>query len=154
MSYRMWLYAALMAIGCTLMLWGCAASAARDYPDIPSRYFRAPPASYSPPIDHPGSNDLEGKTVRRIVFVGLKQLDSAAVKTLMETQEGKAFRREKIERDIKTLIDKDAFVFIPWVKAELTPDGKGVVVTLDASDSESIRGPVIRFDPPLNVRKR
>ena len=84
-----------------------------------------------------GGQELEGKPVVRIKLVGLKDLDPAAVKSLMETREGQPFREEALDRDLHTLIDKDVFVFIPWVKAELTPDGKGVIVTLEASSTTS-----------------
>lgn len=50
-----------------------------------------------------GGQDLEGKPIVAIQFRGLERLTPEAVKELMQSKEGEAFRRDVLDRDVKLL---------------------------------------------------
>ena len=85
-----------------------------------------------PAMAQAGGQELEGKPVVKIELRGLRGLDPPAVKALMQTKEGKPFRAELLDEDIITLMDRNVFEIIPWVWGELTTDGLGVRVVLNA----------------------
>ena len=68
----------------------------------------APPA-----FAQPDGAQLEGKTVKRIDFVGLELYTKKAVMARMQTQEGRAFSRKGLEDDLRTLAGHTARAIAP-----------------------------------------
>jgi len=119
--------------------------------------------SAAPILAQPGGAALEGKVVKRVEFVGLERFTPEAVLARMQTREGRPFRSEALEADLRLLAgqaDRPApmdqppgvpptdqppappkvFSTIPSAAAVLDPaDGK-VVVTITGLENRRVAG--------------
>ncbi|MEE2713136.1 MAG: BamA/TamA family outer membrane protein [Planctomycetota bacterium] len=116
--------------------------------------------SAAPAFAQPEGAALEGKTVKRIDFVGLERLTKQGVMARMQTQEGRPFIRKALEDDLRMLaghvkrvqpapvdptkppepppLPPKVFSVIPSIRAVLE-DG-AVIVTITALENRRVAG--------------